>query len=104
MPSLEEDESLSTIYEPLLDGINTRKSNGYYLPLLRALRCIIMIVFAMIYDNEEYAPIQVFVYLLLAFTTAIYFRHDNPFTDVSRLHMETFNEGMITLMSSFALL
>ena len=101
---LDEDEYHNTFYNPLLDGLNTRKTIGIFLLLLRPFRCVVMIVVAMKFDKEEFSPVQVFTYLSLSFFTAISSRFDNPYVGTKQLRMETFNEGMITLMSAFSLL
>ena len=71
-PKLLDQDYKDSVYAPLLDRLNLRKRAGLFVPLIRAIRCSIMIVVAMVLQDSKFALLQVVIFMLLSLLTLFY--------------------------------
>ena len=81
-----------------------RRSSGLYLPLIRAVRSISMILIAILLEHSKYAPIQVLSFMFISFALILYIANSRPFVERKRHNVELVNEAMVTMLSYFALI
>ena len=91
-----------TVYAPLILGLNTSKLSGLCLTFIRAFRCIIIIVVAMMYDEKKYVIIQVITFMILSLLTVFFLGSNKPYISTKSQVFEIANESMVTVLSYFA--